>query len=101
MLSPEDCKEKEQMICSDALSCQDACNLSGVLHSASRHVSELWDIANSQGHGTDWVNTYPAIQLFAYKLFALAFKHEPLGSAEVSLKFGDAYNFCRDLERGE
>ena len=51
-------------ICEDALLSQSACNLSGIIHAWSRHLSVLWDIANTYGYGTDWVNEHPINRLF-------------------------------------
>lgn len=47
---------------------QNACNLSGVVHSFSRGVSTLWEVAREQGQGTDWVNTHPYCVLYASKI---------------------------------
>jgi len=60
-------KEAAQM----ALDVQDACNLSGVVHSFSRVMSFLSDEANRTGKGTDWKNTHPIAVLFADKIASL------------------------------
>jgi len=61
-------KEAAQM----ALDVQDACNLSGVVHSFSRVMSFLSDEANRTGKGTDWKNTHPIAVLFADKIADLS-----------------------------
>ena len=54
-----------------ALDVQDACNLSGVVHSFSRVMSFLSDEANRTGKGTDWKNKHPIAVLFADKISSL------------------------------
>ena len=51
-----------------ALDCQDACNLTGVLHSFAECTDAIWDAARAQGEGTDWVNRHPIVTMFLYKL---------------------------------
>ncbi len=56
-----------------AVLCQDACNLSGVVHDFSRILSDvLWPMAREQEKGTDWVNQHPISKLFADKIVDLA-----------------------------
>ena len=50
---------------------QDACNLSGVVHSFGQVVSELWEHAREKGMGTEWVNQHPVCVLFADKMASL------------------------------
>ena len=52
----------------DAITVQDAVNLSGVAHAFSAAVSAVWDEAHRTGKGTDWVNTHPIVTLFLSKL---------------------------------
>lgn len=54
-----------------ALDCQDACNLSGVVHSFADAVRALWDEAHATGKGTAWVNEHPIVTLFLDKLVSL------------------------------
>jgi hypothetical protein len=56
----------------DALTVQNACNLSGVVHSFSESLSKLWDEARETGKDTDWVNTHPICILFAEQIKHLA-----------------------------
>ncbi len=57
----------------------DACNLSGVVHSWSEWVTELWNEAHRLGHGTDWVNRHPVNVIVADKLRQLTY----LGNGEL------------------
>lgn len=47
-----------------ALNVQDACNLSGVVHTFGRMMTEL----HEQNHGTDWINQHPLAVLFSDKV---------------------------------
>jgi len=51
-----------------ALMVQDACNLSGVVHTFSGIISKIWDEANARKEGTDWVNHHPICRLFAEQI---------------------------------
>jgi len=62
--------ERELII--EAIACQDACNLSGVVHSFSRAITELWTIARKQEKGTDFVNHHRISRLYADKIKSLA-----------------------------
>lgn len=53
-----------------ALQVQDACNLSGVVHSLSALVSRLH--RDPESTGTDWVNHHPLVILYLDKLNSLA-----------------------------
>lgn len=55
-----------------ALDIQDACNLSGVVFTFAKIMKRLCNTANLEGHGTDWKNTHPIVQLFCDKLADLA-----------------------------
>lgn len=52
----------------DAITCQDACNLSGVARSLVEALDAIWEQARAQGKGTDYVNTHPIVSLFLHKL---------------------------------
>jgi len=54
-----------------ALECQNACNLSGVVHTFSELMSDLWSEAHATGKGTDWVNRHPVVTLMLDKLTQL------------------------------
>jgi len=63
----------EQELVKEAIQVQDACNLSGVVHSFSKAIAELWAIANETGgKGTTWVNTHRVCRLYADKIKSLA-----------------------------
>ena len=77
-----------------AIFCQDACNLSGVVHTFSEILSRLWDEARVKGKGTTYVNTHPISILFADKITSLAYGN----SKNYSNTYSRAYDFC--LEKG-
>jgi|HubBroStandDraft_1064217.scaffolds.fasta_scaffold34755_4 hypothetical protein len=61
-----------QQAAKQAIECQNACNLSGVLDSFHRVVMDcIWPEARKQGKGTDFVNTHPVVYLFLDKLTSL------------------------------
>lgn len=75
----------------DALLVQNACNLSGVVHSFDKVVTDLWEEANRIGKGTDWVNTHPIVQAYVDKLASLA-----RVQSNVNNVF-DAFEACRKI----
>lgn len=75
-----------------AIDVQDACNLSGVVHSFSQIVTAIWDEARARGEGTEYVNTHPIVQLFLDKLNALAHT----GVADLS----EAWRICEERAQG-
>ena len=81
MLTPNDYKE--------AITIQDACNLSGVVKSFSRMMDKIWEEARSHGKGTDWVNTHPIAILFAEKCV-----HLTTGQMIPGTKINDAWTEC-------
>jgi hypothetical protein len=61
-----------QQAAQQALDVQNACNLSGVVHSLDQIVREvLWPEADRLGKGTDFVNTHPIVSMFLDKLASL------------------------------
>jgi hypothetical protein len=56
----------------DAMDVQNACNLSGVVHSMGKAVTELWAEARENGEGTEYVNTHPVVIAYISKLRSLA-----------------------------
>lgn len=70
----------------DAVQCQDACNLSGVLKSWATYLDAIWAEARAQNKGTDFVNNHPVNVLFADKLYSLT----GYGS-----RFSEAYAACK------
>ena len=55
-----------------ALLSQTACNASGLIHELSKIVTRLWDQANRESRGTDWVNRHPVVVLFVAQLSHLS-----------------------------
>ena len=77
-------EEKMKRAYRDALQCQSACNLSGVLHSFDRHMTT---ICREPGLGTDDRNTHPVVKMFLSKLLSLAGMND-------GGDFGDADEKC-------
>lgn len=62
----------EQELIKEAIQVQNACNLSGAVHSFARAMSDLWAIAHEgKGKGTDWINTHRVARLYADKIKSL------------------------------
>lgn len=73
----------------DAIDVQNACNLSGVVHSFSRVISKVWDEAHANGQGTDYVNRHPIAVMYASKIASLT-------GSEIDGEFSKAYQACQD-----
>lgn len=56
---------------SDAMSVQDACNLSGVVHAFSGVMPRIWQEVVRNGGGTDDVNRHPICIMYASKIESL------------------------------
>jgi hypothetical protein len=54
-----------------ALQIQDACNLSGVIHSFPEIMETIWTEARRVNAGTNWVNRHPIVTVFLDKLASL------------------------------
>lgn len=76
----------------EALSVQDACNLSGVVHSFSKILPAIWESCD----GTDEVNRHPICRLFAEQIMFLTG-----GGMGDSDTYRDAYNRCMDVVEGK
>lgn len=76
----------------EALRIQDACNLSGVVHSFSNIITEVRTRLEAEGKGgSDSVNQHPICRLFADKVAHLT-GTQSLGNDEVSLAYRWAYD---------
>ena len=72
----------------DAVYAQDACNLSGIVHTFSRVMTKIWAEARATGNdNTDWVNMHPIAVLYASKVGSLA-------NSEDMRSYSDAYDAC-------
>ena len=60
----------ETQLIIEAYQVQDACNLSGVVHSFSRAISDLREACPNQG--TEFYNQHPVSILYASKISSLA-----------------------------
>lgn len=69
----EDTRTEQELI-QEALDVQNACNLSGVVHSFSRGITRLWAIQRENGDGafTIDINRHRYCRLFASKIESLA-----------------------------
>jgi hypothetical protein len=74
----------------EAIAVQDACNMSGVVHSFDRIVSDLADLARERGLGGDFVRSHPVVKMFADKIADLA-------RVRTMEEFGEAYDACKEL----
>lgn len=72
----------------EAIAVQDACNLSGVVHSFSRTMTDLREIARAEGwESTDKLNQHPISVLYADKIASLTIHMSG---------FSQAYAWCKD-----
>lgn len=76
----------------DALTVQDACNLSGVVRSFSQVLSSIWDEARELNKGTDYVNTHPISVMYASKIASLS-------GCEAMENFSLAYDVCESKSK--
>jgi len=83
-----------QKLAKGALQAQNACNLSGVVHSMSQTMTELWAHAHEQGEGTDWVNTHPISILYATQIAWLS--AGAMANCDVYYK---AHNACKEMAK--
>lgn len=69
-----------------AIFAQDACNLSGVVHTLAELLPRIREEPDCTG--TDFVNTHPIVVLYVNKLSSLS-------GAENGLAFSAAYDECK------
>lgn len=82
-----------QQLAKDAIDVQDACNLSGVVHSFSQVVTDLRTILTNEGKfSTDRLNTHPVVILYSNKIASLC-------GSESGLEFSRAYDWAKDIAR--
>ncbi len=67
-----DTEAKIKELANEMWACQDACNLSAVVHTWHKAISELWKVANELKHSTDWVNQHFINKWYADKCRQLA-----------------------------
>jgi hypothetical protein len=74
----------------EAYDVQNACNLSGVVHSFSRVMTDLREIARAEGwEGTEKLNTHPVTIMFSSKIASLC-------GSESAVEFSKAYGWVKD-----
>ena len=75
----------------NAVECQDACNLSGVVHSFSEDISRLRTLMeNEEGFSTTKLNCHPVSVMYASKISSLV----GLGGGGME-PYSYAYNWCK------
>lgn len=75
-----------QKAAKDALTVQDACNLSGVVHAFARAMT----VIRESTPGTEDANRHPVAVLFADKIMDL------VGRPDLSA-YGKAYDSCKEI----
>jgi hypothetical protein len=78
----------------NAVGVQDACNLSGVVHSFSRDISRLRELLQGAHFSTDQLNRHPVCVLYAAKIASLT-KYD-----YGTVAFSRAYDWCRYVMDG-
>lgn len=92
------CKELEPASCltasdyKEALTVQDACNLSGVINAMNNVLARIRSEAHRTSKGTDWVNTHPICRLFAEQI-----AHLTCCGCGDTKTYSAAYEVCRIL----
>lgn len=78
-----------QELAKQALDVQDACNLSGVVHSFSEAIRNLREIARAEGwEGTEAINRHPICLLYSSKIASLTY-------SESGAEFTKAYDWAK------
>lgn len=80
-----------QVLAKEALDVQDACNLSGVVHSFSRVITQLRETLTAEGKfSTDKLNAHPICVLYSSKIASLT-------GSESMVEFSRAYEWAKDI----
>ena len=67
------CDEKEKELAQKALDVQNACNVSGIVHTLTDVIDELWAIERERHiESTDRINNHIVVRAFIAKLADLA-----------------------------
>lgn len=75
----------------NAILVQDACNLSGVVHSFSQAMTKIWATLEAEGRAsTNAANSHPIAVLYASKIASLT------GCSNLGY-FTEAYNACHRM----
>ena|GEM_PF-4796340 len=89
--------ERMKRHCRDTIQIQDACNLSGVVHSMVEALESVCDMAHRLGEGTAWKNRHPVMVLFAAKVAHLA----GLSDSSLCEAYERAHGLCEAYARGD
>ena len=81
-----------KQLCDEALAVQSASNLSGIVHSFSRAMTDLRALMEADSKAgkpfsTDDLNRHPVAVLYSDKIVSLTYSQS---------NFSSAYNFCAD-----
>ena len=80
-----------KQLANEAIQVQDACNLSGVIHSFSNTIREVRELLENEGTlSTDIVNKHPICVLYSSKIASLT-------GSEIGRSFHDAYCWAKEL----
>ena len=99
-MTNEECRQLNERMdthCRRAIEVQDACNLSGVVHSMAEAMESVCYTAHRLGYGTAWKNRHPVIVLLAAKVAHLA----GLGDASLCNAYKRAHELCKAHVRGD
>lgn len=82
-------------LCQEALDVQDASNLSGVVHSFSRAISDLRaHLEKESNFSTSRLNQHPVCVLYSSKIASLTGSENNFNEYGGNT-FGEAYSFCQ------
>jgi len=82
-----------KQLAQESLDVQNACNLSGVVHSFSRAMTDLRAILSvEEGFSTDKLNTHPIAVLYSSKIGSLT-------GSDNMLQCNQAYDAVMELKR--
>jgi hypothetical protein len=77
-----------EQLAEEAMAVQNACNLSGVVHSFSRVMTELREILRSHGkESTDYLNRHPIAVLYSNKIGSMT-------GSDQTRNFADAMHWA-------
>jgi hypothetical protein len=77
----------------EAINVQDACNLSGVVHSFSRTITEVRELLRAEGkESTDNINSHPVCVLFSSKIASLT-------GSESGMEFAKSYEWAKEATK--
>lgn len=79
------------------IDCQNACNLSGLVHDFPNIVRAVREESDRLCKGTVWINTHPIVVMMVSKLADLS----RYSYGDEQTNFGKAYDACKRIAAGE